>query len=241
MSRKNVVIIGASSGIGRELAKVFHVQGYRLGLAARRDGALRELQKELSSDSIIKRMDIARPDEAMRLLDQIIREMGGVDIIVLNAGTGFLNPDLAWQKEKDTIDVNVSGFAALANIAFNYFVREKSGHLVGISSIAAIRGDSFAPAYSASKAFMSNYLEALRSRVAKMNIPVTVTDIQPGYVDTAMAQGNGLFWVAPAQTAAEQIYRAIIQKRYHAYVTKRWRLIAWLLKIIPFRILAKYS
>jgi short-subunit dehydrogenase len=216
MIRKNIIIIGASSGIGREIAKIFSCEGYTIGITARRLELLSELKKELPGASFIKRMDVAAPDEAMGILEELIEEMGGMDIIVINAGIGFINPDLIWEKEKSTIDVNVVGFAAMANVAMEHFIKQGSGHIVGISSIEAIRGDSSAPAYSASKAFMSNYLEALRSRVKKIKIPVTVTDIQPGFVDTAMAQGDGLFWVAPTRKAAVQILDVIKKKRDHA-------------------------
>jgi len=80
---------------------------------------------------------------------------------------------------------------------------------------------------------MSNYLEGLRKKVAKEKIDITITDIQPGFVDTAMSKGDGLFWVATPQKAAKQIYQVIQQKKKKAYITKRWVIIAWLLKIIP--------
>ncbi len=169
----------------------------------------------------------------MAILENLIEEMGGVDLIIISSGTGFLNPDLNWAMEKKTLDVNVSGFTAMANVAFHHFVQAGRGHLVGISSIAAIRGSEVAPAYSASKAFMSNYLEGLRIRARKAGLPILVTDIQPGFVDTAMAQGQGLFWVASPQKAARKIYKAIQRKAKHAYVTKRWSVIGWLLKVLP--------
>jgi short-subunit dehydrogenase len=240
MVRKNVIIIGASSGIGRELAKVFSDNGYIVGITARRLELLSEVGKKLPGISFSKRMDIADPDEAMDILEELIKEIGGMDIIVINAGIGFINPDLEWEKEKSTIDVNVTGFAAMANVAMRHFIKQGSGHIIGISSIAAIRGDSFAPAYSASKAFMSNYLEALRSRIKKIKNHVTITDIQPGFVDTKMARGEGLFWVASARKAAMQIFDAIKNKKEHAYITRRWRIIAWLLKFMPSWMLVKF-
>lgn len=240
MTQNKVVIIGASSGIGRELAKVVSENGYIVGVAARRLELLLELKKELSGNLFIKRMDIADPDQAMVIFEELIKEMGGIDIVVINAGVGFINPDLVWDKEKSTIDVNVTGFAAIANVAIKHFINQGSGHVVGISSIAAIRGDSFAPAYSASKAFVSNYLEALRFRIKKLKIPIIVTDIQPGFVDTAMAQCEWLFWVASVRQAATQIFGAIKKNREHAYITRRWCLIAWLLKFFPGWMLAKF-
>ena len=159
--------------------------------------------------------------------------MGDVDLIILSSGVGFINHDLDWAKEKETIDVNVAGFAIMANVAMHHFLLKGSGHLVGISSIAAIRGDDTAPAYNASKAFISNYLAGLRKKISKAGLPIVVTDVQPGFVDTAMAKGDGLFWVASPQKAAQQIYKAIKKKKKHVYVTKRWKLIGWLMKTMP--------
>ncbi len=156
-----------------------------------------------------------------------------MNLIVINSGVGFINPDLNWEQEKEIIDVNVSGFVAMANSAFKYFYKQKSGHIVGISSIAALRGGDSDPAYNASKSFVSNYLQGLRKKISKLKIPIIVTDIKPGFVDTAMVKGKTLFWVASPEKAALQICNAIKQKRKHAYITKRWRIIAWLMKFLP--------
>jgi short-subunit dehydrogenase len=80
-----------------------------------------------------------------------------MDLIVISAGTGLIDKEHSWEKEKNTLDVNVTGFAAIANAAFKYFSQRNEGLLVGISSIAAIRGGEV-PAYFASKAFVHNYL-----------------------------------------------------------------------------------
>lgn len=230
---QRAIVIGASSGIGRELATILSNKGYTIGITARRLELLQELKASLPNPAYIKRMDLADHAGAMNLFEDLVREMGGVDLVVIAAGIGFINPDLNWTEEKKTIDVNVSGFAAVANAAYRYFARSGGGHLVGISSIAAIRGGHDAPAYSASKAFISNYLEGLRTKASKARLPIAVTDILPGFVDTAMAKGEGLFWVAPPAKAAKQIYNAIERKTRRAYITKRWRLIALLLKVMP--------
>ena len=230
---KKAIIVGATSGIGKELAKVVSQNNYIVGLAGRRIQLLDELKEELPGDSFIKRIDVAKPDEALNHLNELIAEMGDVDLIVLSSGIGFINHDLDWAKEKETIDVNVSGFAVMANVAMHHFLSNGSGHLVGISSIAAIRGDDSAPAYNASKAFISNYLAGLRKKISKTGLPIVVTDVQPGFVDTAMAKGDGLFWVASPQKVAQQIYKAIKKKKKHVYVTKRWKLIGWLMKTMP--------
>jgi short-subunit dehydrogenase len=230
---KNVIIIGASSGIGRELAKIFSKKGYILGLTGRRLDLLISLQKELSTQSFVKRIDVSQASEAMNLLNELLKEMSGTDLIIINAGIGFINPDLNWKEEKETIEINISGFTAMANVAVEHFSKKSSGHIVGISSIAALRGNGKAPAYNASKAFMSNYLEGLRQKFGKLGSPIAVTDTQPGFVNTEMAKGEGKFWVSSPEKAAKQIYEAIRKKKKHAYITKRWRIIAWILKALP--------
>ncbi len=233
MNSKKAIIIGASSGIGRELAKILSGDGYAVGVTARREDLLQSLKKEIQTPIFIKPMDVSKQDAAIKVFEELVTEMGGVDLVVISAGTGFINPDLDWDKEKQTIDVNVLGFVALAMTAMNYFIKNGSGHLVGISSIAAICGSSQAPAYNASKSFMSNYLEGLYFKASKLNKKIYVTDIQPGFVDTAMAKGEGLFWVVPVNKAAQKIYTAIKNKCRHAYIGKRWSLFANLLKIMP--------
>jgi short-subunit dehydrogenase len=230
---KKVIIIGASSGICRELALIFAANGYEVGICARRT----ELLNEIAATSPLKMhtavIDISDTDSAVLNLEKLIKDMGDVDIIIISAGTGHLNPSLDWLPEKETIDTNVHGFTAMAMAAMRYFINRKEGHLVGISSIAALRGSDICPAYNASKAYISSYLEGIRKKAAREQLKITVTDIQPGLVDTDMARGKNLFWLAPPRKAAQQIYRAICKKKKKAYITKRWTLIAWLFKILP--------
>jgi short-subunit dehydrogenase len=230
---KKAVIVGASSGIGCSLAKTLAAHGYVVGLAGRRRQLLAGLQAELATPAFIKTLDVAKPAEAMAALRALIREMDGVDLFVISAGTGFENPDLDWHLEQTTIEVNVSGFVAAANVAAEHCQARGTGHIVGISSIAALRGGGRAPAYNASKAFASSYLAGLRQRFHQLRLPIAVTDVQPGFVNTAMAKGPNLFWVASPEKAAEQIFDAIRKRRKHVYVTKRWRLVAWAFKILP--------
>lgn len=230
---KTAIIIGATSGIGRELARSFSREGYKVGLTGRRLELLQSLQVELQGESFFKEMDVRRTGDATRQLEELIQEMGGVDVIVVSAGTGYLNLELDWDKSSDTIETNIDGFVAITNAALLYFIERKRGHLVGITSLAALRGSGDSPAYYASKAFQANYLQGLRKKVTKLRLPITVTDIQPGLVDTAMAQGEGLIWVASPEKAARQIYQAIKRRKKRVVITKRWRLAAWLMKTLP--------
>lgn len=230
---KKAIIVGASSGIGRELAHLLARDGYHLGLVARRLELLHSLQAELGTRSIVRAIDISDPETVPTDLTALIAELDGVDLVIISAGIGYLNPELKDELELQTIATNVTGFTVIADTAYRHFQARGSGQLLAISSVAAIRGNAIAPAYNASKAYVSNYLEGLRLKATKDQLPIAVTEIQAGFVATAMAQGEGLFWVAPVSRAAAQIYHAIQHKRAHAYVTRRWRLIGWLLKILP--------
>ncbi len=230
---KRAIVIGASSGIGYELSKILCRDQYTVGVMARRVHLLNELRDNLSAHIIVKQVDVADAESAKDGLAEFIQEMGGVDLVVISSGTGHLNKDLDWPLENEAIMTNYCGIDAVANAAMKHFMAKGSGHLVGISSIAALRGGRESPAYNASKAFQSNYLEGLRQKVRKSGLPITITDIKPGFVDTAMAKGDGIFWAAAPAKAAAQIYLAIQQKKPHAYITRRWRFIAWLIKAMP--------
>lgn len=197
---------------------------------------MNELCDELPDGAVVKQIDVAEPHSAMSTLSSLISEMGGIDLIVFASSTGDINKHLDWQLESECISTNVIGFTAIANVAIKHFMNVKSGHFVAISSVAALRGGKDAPAYNASKAFISNYLEGLRQKILEHKLSITITDIKPGFVDTHMAKGEGLFWVASAKKAAEQIHKAILKKKSNEYVTKRWRLIGWLLKALPERV-----
>ena len=239
MDCKKIIILGATSGIGRELAIVFSENNYQVGITGRRENLLTELAQQLKNKSFTSSFDIRNTETAIASLNKLIKDMNGVDIIIINSGAGFINPNLDWQLEKDTIDTNVSGFTAMANSALIYFIEKGSGHLAAVSSIASLMPNRQAPAYSASKAYISLYLKSLRCKVIKEKLPIHITDIIPGFVDTAMAKGDGLFWVAQPRKAAMQIFSAIEGKKKNVYITKRWRLVAALIKLIPASFFAK--
>ncbi len=231
---KKAIVIGATSGIGRELAKVLAKNNYIVGLVGRRVNLLTELQKEIQSKAHIKRIDISETEKAMTLLEELIKEMNGIDLIIISSAVSFQEPKLNWEKDKQIIDVNVSGFVAMANVAGKAFCKQGYGHIVGISSIANLKYSKRSTAYCASKAFVSNYLKGFREKLIKLGVKVHVTEVLPGPVDTPMIQSKkGMFWVATARKAAKQIYGAIKNKKRKVYITKRWSIAALLLKIMP--------
>jgi len=230
---KKAIIIGASSGIGRELARILVKNDYMVGITGRRENLLSELQKENPEQYIYRAFDIRDLSKTAKNLRELVRELKGPDLFVISSGVGYINPELDAEPEFQTIDTNITAFTDLITYAFRYFRDHKGGHIVGITSIGALRGNKSAPAYNASKAYQSNYLEGLRQKAKSLNVPIYITDIRPGYVATDMAKGDRLFWVATPEKAANQIYRAIHLKKRKAYVTKRWRLFAIMLKFFP--------
>jgi short-subunit dehydrogenase len=231
-SNKKIIIVGATSGIGKELARIYAERGAVLGLTGRRRNLLEEVQSENPGRIHIASFDV-RGEQNISILKSLIDEMGGLDLLIYNSGFGDPSKTLDWELDKATYETNVKGFIEIANFAFNFFVDQGHGHFAATSSIASIRGNSWAPAYSASKAFQSVYLEGLHMKSKKMKANVFVTDIEPGFVDTKMAKGNGQFWVAPVKKAASQIVNAIDKKKSKAYITKRWWLIAQMMKWAP--------
>ncbi len=233
-----VIIVGATSGIGRALAQRYAADNWLVGITGRRRALLDSLQQDFPDNILTECFDVTH-DENIDCIKNLIQQLGGLDLLIYNSGYGEPSEQLDWEIDKNTVLTNVNGFAEIANFAFNYFVLEGKGHIAATSSIAAIRGNSFAPAYSASKAYISNYLEGLYIKAFKLKLPVYITDIQPGFIKTNMAKGNGQFWVAPVDKAAEQIYEGIKNKKRKLYITKRWWLIARLMHCIPIGIYKK--
>lgn len=229
---KKVIVVGASSGIGKALAILLAENDYTIGITGRREHLLLDVKKTRPASFIIKPFDCTSENNTQKLTE-LTEELGGLDLLVLSSGTGKINKNLDCQIERSTIDLNVTAFTEIVNFAYHFFKTQGHGHLVVISSIAGIRGSGSAPAYNASKAYQINYLEGLRQRTKHLNLPIRITDVRPGFVDTEMAQGEKLFWVASKEKAAQQIYKALQHKREIVYVTKRWRMIAIILKILP--------
>ena len=229
---QRILIIGATSGIGRELAHIYAGAGNLVGVTGRRQELLYSLQLEYPNHIITESFDVTDEDSLVHL-EALIGKLGGLDLLIYNSGWGSACDPLDWEVEKKTTEINVNGFLRMVVYGFNYFVRQGHGHLVTTSSIASIRGNAQAPSYSASKSFQSVYFEGLHIRARKLKLPVYVTDVQPGFVDTPMAKGERRFWVQPVRKAARQIAAAIEKKKWRVYITRRWWLIAKIFKWVP--------
>ena len=229
---KQGIIIGASSGIGYELALQLAAKGYQLGLVARRLEKLEQLSSKLQGKHFIVQSDVSQAELAQQQLTDLINKMGNVELIILNSGVGQQEKRLEWPAQCEMIDVNIRGFSALTVICMNYFRERGKGHLVGISSVAAHMSGGMAPTYAATKAFVSSYFNGMRSRAEYSKLPITVTTVEPGFVDTPMVQGSPI-WTATVEKAVSQLVTGIMNKKGHIYITKRWRYVAWMLNLMP--------
>jgi short-subunit dehydrogenase len=230
---KKAIIIGASSGIGKGLAKLLTENDYLVGITGRKTELLDEMRKTNPDSYLIKTFDVTDTKKSIEKLEELTMELGGLDLLILSSGMGDLNETLDFEIERKVINLNVTGYTNIIDWAYRYFEKQKFGHLAAVTSAAGIRGSRQAPSYNATKSYQINYLEGLRQKSTKAKNSIFVTDIRPGLVDTKMAKGEGLFWVMPVEKVAKQILKAIKKKRKVVYVTKRWGFIARLLKVLP--------
>lgn len=227
------IVVGASSGIGKAIAEHLAAAGWKVGVTSRKLENLAEMVTRLGDRVVPKVIDVDDPESTREGLRALADELGGVDLWVLNAGTGILNRDFAWEPERQTIATNVMGFAAMTDVAVHHCIGRGEGRIVGVSSVAKKRGHPFTASYSGSKAFVSLYLDGVRQFLRREAPKVSVTEVAPGYIDTPLQQFDEAFWVVSAKTAAKQIVAAALARRKHAYVPRRWAVIAALLSIMP--------
>lgn len=211
-----------------------HSRGHIVGATGRRTHRLSELKQRLGERIFIQTMDITHIDETIEQLNQLIDKMNGIDTIVLNAGVSSFQEQSGRESDLNVIDVNITGFANLAAFSFEFFEGQGHGHIVGVSSIASLFPWGLSAPYNASKAFVNSYLRSYRQKANHSAADITVTNLMPGFVESEMTEGKkGMFWVASTPKAVRQMANAIEGKKEHAYITRRWRLVAWLIKLSP--------
>jgi len=231
---QRILIIGATSGIGLELARQYIKKGDRVGGCGRSAETLQNIRSELGEDFFPATLDIRDAERIPEILNTLITTLGGMDTCIISSSISARNPDLAWDIEADVLRTNIIGYAAAAIFAADYFVKQGNGHLVGITSVAKFFGNRH-PAYSASKAFESIYLRGLRISLAGKGIHVT--EIIPGFVRTPLIENSQrTFWVVPVEKASRQIIHAIAGKKRTAYISNRWHFAKVLLPLIPYSI-----
>jgi NAD(P)-dependent dehydrogenase (short-subunit alcohol dehydrogenase family) len=228
------IVVGASSGIGAALVRRLAAEGWRVGAVARRAEKLSELARAHPGAIVVRAHDVARAEEAPAAFEQLVRELGGLDLLIYAAAVmPRIGPDeYDTEKDLEQLDVNVGGCIAWCNLAARLFHTQRRGTIVGISSIAGDRGRKGNPVYCTTKAALNTYLEALRNRLAERGVHVTT--IKPGFVDTDMTKGlPGLFWLISADRAAELVLRAARSRANVRYVPRRWWLVGTVIRSIP--------
>ncbi len=246
MSRPTIAITGASDGIGKALAFEMAARGYNLGLTARRLELLEALKQDLQQQFTqcqveIEALDVTEYDQVAPSLERLCEKLGKLDIVLANAGiakAGVVGKK-PLEQHLQVIDTNVNGAIATLSAALVIFRRQGFGHLVGTSSIAAYRGLPRNAAYSASKAALSTFMEALRAETLRDNIDVTV--LHPGYIDTAINRdlASRPFVIDVKQGA--RCFADLIEKRVKRSTVPRmpWALVGPLLRCLPTSIIAR--
>lgn len=231
MTRK-AIIIGATSGIGLEVARLLHRDGWTIGIAGRREDRLREIASELGGEVATLSIDVTANDAAERL-NKLIAITGGADLIFLSAGIGWMNMQLDVDKEMATVNTNAMGFTRMITAAYHYFASVGKGHIACISSIAGTKGLGAAPAYSATKRYQNTYIQCLAQQARMSGIDIHFTDIRPGFVDTPLIAGSNFPLKMPSDYVARSIVKAIYAKKRKVTIDWRYRLLVSLWRLIP--------
>ena len=230
---KKVIIIGATSGIGREVALIYIAQGWKVGIAGRREAELESLRAEYPEQVYAQTLDVTQED-APEKLHALIEQVGGMDVFLLSSGIGKQNPTLETGLELATAATNVEGFIRMTNAAFHYFEQQGHGHLAVISSIAGTKGLGAAPAYSATKGFQNIYMDALDQLARMKKLNIQFTDIRPGFVATPLLNNQKKYpMLMEAPIVALDIVSAIEKKKRVAIIDWKYRLLVNLWRLIP--------
>ena len=229
---KRAIVMGASSGMGREVARLLLQKGWHVGVAARRKERLDELCNEFPQLVVAEQIDVTSEDAKERLL-MLVGKLGGMDVYLHSSGVGWQNVDLDADLEMRTVLTNGVGFTRMIDAAFRYFRENNGGHIVAISSIAGTKGLGPAPSYSATKAFQNTYLESLEQLSCNLGLGISITDIRPGFVDTPLIENANYPLKLDAQLVARQIVKAIELKRHVSIIDWRYRCLVAGWRLLP--------
>lgn len=229
---KRIVIIGATSGIGQEVAKELVKQGWKVGVAGRRLSALKEFQSFNPSQIEIQQLDVT-DENAPEKLQELIGKLGGMDVFLQSSGIGNQNMSLNPEIEINTAKTNVEGFIRMVTAAFNYFKQQGGGHLAVISSIAGTKGLGAAPAYSATKRFQNTYIDALDQLSHMEHLKIQFTDIRPGFVATALLKDDKYPLLMKSDYVAKHIVNALKHQKRATVIDWKYAILVFFWRMIP--------
>ncbi len=222
------IIVGASSGIGLEVARLFIQRGWTVGVAARR---LDLLQTIGAAD--VEQIDVISADAPEKLM-QLVDRLGGMDLFFYASGIGKQNRELTPDIELATVETNGLGFTRMIGCAYRYFAQQGRGHIAAITSIAGTKGLGPAPAYSATKAMQNVYLQALEQQANARKLDIRFTDIRPGFVDTALLSGTFHYpMMLKPQAVAREIVSAIEHHKHIRVIDWKYRILTAVWRRIP--------
>ena len=230
---KKAIIIGASSGIGREVALLLLKEGWHIGVAARREEPLQKLKDAAPEHVEVMTIDVTQEDAGERLL-MLVEQLGGMDLYFHASGIGKQNRLLTEGIELRTMDTNAVGFTRMIGTAYRYFANRGEGHIAAITSIAGTKGMGPAPAYSATKAMQSTYLQALEQQARQRGLNIKFTDIRPGFVKTALLDDDFPYpMLMKPEAVARDIVESIRRGRHVRVIDYRYRVMTFLWRLIP--------
>jgi short-subunit dehydrogenase len=237
---KKAIIIGASSGMGKEVSKMLLADGWQIGIGARRTDALEEI-KQMKPEAVVTTAIDVMADDAPLRLGQLIADNGGMDLFFLASGIGKQNPNLDSEIELRTVATNGMGFTRMVDTAFNWLAANGGkGHIAVISSIAGVKGLGMAPSYSATKAFQNTYIEALQQLANMRKLDIKFTDIRPGFVKTDLLNDGKNYPLLMDKTkVAKKIISAIYRKRSVMIIDWRYRILVFFWQLIPRKLWVK--
>ena len=225
---KKAIVIGASSGIGQEVAKLLIQQEWTVGVAARRVERMQDL-----GAAAIEQIDVTTED-AISGLTTLISKIDGMNLFFYASGIGKQNRNLKEDIELATMQTNGVGFIRMIGAAYRYFASHGGGHIAAITSIGGTKGLGPAPAYSATKAMQNTYLQALEQLANSQKLKIRFTDIRPGFVDTALLSGDFHYpMMLKPEKVAKEIVCAINHRRHIRIIDWKYRILTALWRRIP--------
>ena len=222
---KRAIVVGASSGIGLEVARLLRQRGWTVGVAARRVERLAEFD-------VAEQIDVNDAEAGQRLVE-LAERLGGMDLYFHASGIGHQNRELEEDIELQTVETNGLGFARMVGAAYRYMASHGGGHIAVISSIAGTKGLGPAPAYSATKALQNTYVESLEQLANARGLNISFTDIRPGFVETDLLGGDSYPMMLDKCAVARDIVGSIERRRHVRVVDWRWRVVTWLWRRVP--------
>ena len=238
---KKAIVMGATSGIGMEVAKLLAAKGWQVGIAGRRIERLQALipdNKATPQGGIIcyQQIDVTSAEAPSQLLE-LIDKLGGMDLYFHSSGIGWQNNSLDIEKELKTVGTNGLGFTRMVDTAFNWFAthhqNNSKARIACITSIAGTKGLGAAPAYSATKRFQNHYLECLSQQARMRHLPISITDIRPGFVKTDLIAGSTYPLQLQAEDVAKHIVRAIEKGKEVKVIDWRYAILVFFWRLIP--------